>query len=304
MLDLFVSLYGYLRNYKGIPFWVFTPFRKFVRCLAHRILPKYLAHSNRGKMKCQTDVIVSFTSFPARILEVWQVVECMLRQSYRPKKIILWLSKDQFPQKENIPLSLREKEGECFNIRLVEGDIRSHKKYYYISKECPDSLILLIDDDIYYPTDMVERLMKAYRNHSEYVICQYGYILQYSQQGELLPYSHWKPMYKETISSNFFFGSGGGTLFKPSQLYSDLTKEDLFSKLTPIADDIWLNTMVRLNSLKCVKIKSGLILPIASSQENVNLSTKNLGQGRNDVQLANVRSYYIKKLGIDPFEKH
>lgn len=302
MLDFFVCLYGYLHNYRGIPFWVLTPFRKFVRYLANRILPIYLEHSNRGEMKLQTDIIVSFTSFPDRIQNVWQVVECMLRQSYRPTKVILWLSKDQFLHREDIPLSLRKREGECFNIRLVDGDIRSHKKYYYISKESPDSLILLIDDDIYYPTDMLERLMKAYRNHPESVICQYGYIVQYSPQGELLPYSQWKPIYQEIISPNFFFGSGGGTLFKPSQLYSDLTKDNLFLKFTPIADDIWLNTMVRLGGLKCVMIKSGLILPVTSS-EDVSLSTKNVIQGKNDIQLADVRNYYIKKRDIDPFEK-
>ena len=91
---------------------------------------------------------------------MWHVVECMFRQSYQPKKIILWLSQEQFPNEEDIPMSLRKRVNNIFQIRMVSGDIRSHKKYYYVVKEYPNSLILLIDDDLYYPTDMIEQLVK------------------------------------------------------------------------------------------------------------------------------------------------
>ena len=41
-LSLFTKLYGGLRNY-GMPFWVMTPLRRSVRCLANWYLPRYLA---------------------------------------------------------------------------------------------------------------------------------------------------------------------------------------------------------------------------------------------------------------------
>lgn len=302
-LNLFTKFYGILRNYVGVPFVILTPLRRVTRYFANKVLPGYLEKSERKEAKQETDVIVSFTSFPARIQEVWQVVECMLRQSCRPNKIILWLSKEQFPHTEDIPASLREREGECFNIRLVEEDIRSHKKYYYVSKEYPDSLVLLIDDDIYYPTDMVECLIKAYNANPNAIICQYGYIIKYDWCGCLLPYNQWQKIYRASEDPNLFFGSGGGTLFKPSSLYEDLTKKELFLQFTPIADDIWLNVMVRLAGLKCVMIKSGLILPVLASGERVNLCNENVGQGMNDIQIANVRSYYIKKMKVDPFSE-
>lgn len=302
-LNLLTRFYGILHNYRGVPSVALTPLRKIIRYLANNVLPNSLEKSDRRKAIQETDVIVSFTSFPARIQEVWQVVECMLRQSYCPKKVILWLSKEQFPQVDDIPVSLRKREGECFNIRLVEEDIRSHKKYYYVSREYPDSLVLLIDDDIYYPTDMIERLIKMYNIHQNAVICQYGYILKYDSQKSLLPYNEWKKVYSENEDPNFFFGSGGGTLFKPSSLYEDLINKDLFLQLTPTADDIWLNAMVRLVGLKCVMIKSGLILPITISGKKFNLCNENVGQGMNDVQIFNVRKYYINKYGVDPFIK-
>ena len=150
-LNILTRLYARLHNYPGVPYWVMTPFRKAVRNVASRILPRYLSKPHDQNYKREDSVIVSFTSFPARINEVWQVVSCMLRQTLQPREIILWLSKDQFPTTESIPDSLRKLEGDRFTIRMVDGDIRSHKKYFYVAKEHPDDYVFLIDDDIYYP---------------------------------------------------------------------------------------------------------------------------------------------------------
>ena len=89
-LNLFSRLYARLHNYPGVPFWVLTPLRKIVRYGANRILPRYLekAHTHRGTI--ENGVIISFTSFPARINDVWKVVESLKNQSILPEKIILW----------------------------------------------------------------------------------------------------------------------------------------------------------------------------------------------------------------------
>ena len=75
----------------------------------------------------------------------------MLHQTFLPKKIILWLSKEQFDKKD-LPDSLLSLENEVFEIRMVDGDIRSYKKSYYVLKEYPEDNVLLIDDDLFYPT--------------------------------------------------------------------------------------------------------------------------------------------------------
>lgn len=304
MIDFFVKIYGSLHNYQALPYWVLTPFRRMVRSSANLILPRYLSKTHYSEQKKYTDIIVSFTSFPARISEVWQVVECMKRQSYRPSKIILWLSKKQFIDIDKIPLSLRKLEDDIFTINFVDEDIRSHKKYYYVAKKYPKSLILLIDDDIYYPTDMIECLYNAYLKYSQSVICQYGYFMKYDEAGRLLPYRLWKHVNKESINdSSLFFGSGGGTLFNPSLLYQDLLKKDLFLELSPKADDIWLNAMVKLANLSIYMLKPRLILPIKSKEEKVTLCSENIGGGGNDIQLKKVIHYYVNQLGINPFEK-
>lgn len=245
--------------------------------------------------------IVSLTSFPARINNVWQVVECMMRQTYQPAKIILWLSKDQFPEGSGIPASLKEREGDMFELRIVEGDIRSHKKYHYVSKEYPDSLIFLIDDDIYYPTDILERTMKAHKDYPEAIICNYGYHKSYKENGEMMPYNSWPKEYAFSISDDLFFGSGGGTLFKPSWLHEDLTNIELAMKLTPIADDIWLNAMVSLAGREKILLPNGLILPVLI-EENVKLASQNKGQNGNDEQINRIMTHY-KNLWSQKTEK-
>lgn len=301
VLDLFTKVYAKLHNYPGIPFWLLTPVRKLVRFGAYKILPRYLAESRRNTSKEECEVIVSLTSFPARIDTVWQVVECMQRQTYKPHRIILWLSKEQFSVRENIPQSLREREDEVFEIRLVDGDIRSHKKYYYVFQEFPNSYIFLIDDDIYYPTDLIEHTWKAHLLYPNRVICNYGFKIGNDSNGELMPYKKWKRTY-HMISDGVFFGSGGGTLLSSSMLYKDFTDMNLSQNLTPIADDIWLNAMVNLAGIQKILLPNGQILP-TNIEENIKLSSQNRENDQNDVQLDSVIRYYKQKLNINPFSQ-
>lgn len=290
-LDLFTKTYAALRNRKGIPYWVFTPLRKIVRAHANRVLPGYLSVRCSNNETKQKNLIISFTSFPARINNVWQVVECMLRQTVMPDKIILWLSKEQFPTSDSIPQSLRERESDIFQISMVDHDYRSHKKYYYVSKEYPDSLVFLIDDDIYYPTDIIERSLKARMEHPGAVICNYGYHIGYYPDGTLKPYKQWKMENHMSIDGDLFFGSGGGTLFCPLELHSDLTNIEMARLLTPLADDIWINTMARLANRKIVLLDNGLILPV-HNLNNTTLTSKNVAKCENDRQLNAVIEKY------------
>lgn len=290
VLNLFVNSYSKLKNY-GMPFWLMTPARRFVRKIAFRYLPSYLNRpAIRSSNHCE-GLIVSFTSFPARINDVWQVVECMKRQSLLPEKIILWLSKDNFPTSESIPQSLWDRVDDLFTINLVDGDIRSHKKYYYASKEYPNKMIFLIDDDIYYDTDILNRSVKEYKiRGKKSIICNYGYQIKFNSV-ECLPYSRWQAIDCKKIGKDLFFGSGGGTLFCPAEMYKDLTNINLALQLTPLADDIWLNSMALKAGLVKVILPNGPLLTV-DIEDNVTLSSVNNGLGRNDEQIRAIKKYY------------
>lgn len=295
LLNLFVRNYARLHSYPCVPVQVFTPLRIVIRRLARYILPKYLAMPTTQHGGLATDIIVSLTSFPARINNVWQVIECFQRQSYKPRKIILWLSAEQFPNSDSIPQTLRMRESQDFEIRLVDGDIRSHKKYHYVAKEYADSLVFLVDDDIYYDTQLIERTVKAHEEYPDAIICNYAYHIKHDKDGTLLPYNRWARENRASQSDDLFFGSGGGTLFRPSSLHPDLT--DIGSALAccPIADDIWLNAMVRLAGKPVVLLRNGDILPIYN-RHDVMLYRQNQEQSMNDSQLTAVIQHYHKQI--------
>lgn len=294
MLNFFTRLYECLYQREWMPIWLLTPARRITRTIANAILPIALRKTVEKRYPRNEDIIVSLTSFPARIEDVWKVISCMKHQTLLPGKIILWLSKDQFCDKNVLPTYLLDMEDDLFEIRLVEGDIQSHKKYYYAFKELKSKLIVLIDDDIYYPPRMIENLFQSYQNGDGDVICRYGYRIKRDRDGELLPYNTWPMLYNETDGEDVFFGSGGGTMLKPESFYLEAFNIELARLLTPLADDIWLNAMARYSHLNIKMLKHGSFLPV-KIQKNISLYRENQGENKNDIQLHNLINHYCAK---------
>lgn len=282
--------------------------RHLIVFLSGLILPIYFIYTKKMKgnslnsvqdLRNGRHIIVSLTSFPTRIDSVWLVVETLLRQKLKPHKVVLWLSKEQFVSIKSLPKPLLEQCSRGLEIRFVDGDIRSHKKYFYSFKEYSNDYVILVDDDILYPSNFIQELFTDMCEGC--VNCSYGSLMQY-KDGKLLPYKFWRNTNgMKTDSPNFFFGSGGGTLLIPSDLHKDSVNIELAIKLCPKADDIWLNAMCRLNRLQVHKVRSGLVFPI-KIENNQALCTENIDQGLNDRQISSVQQFYISSIGVDPFK--
>ena len=302
-LNVCTKFYGALYTREYLHKKMLSPIRRIARCLAHRYLPQYLEKERKyTPLKKRDDVIVSLTSFPARISDVWLSVSSLLYQTWQPYKIILWLSKEQFKSLDVLPSRLKKMQNNIFEIRLVEGDARSHKKYLYAFEEFKEYLVITVDDDIYYSSNLIECLVKAHDRYPQDVICMYGKIPVYAPNGELEKYSKWKGEYNIN-EKDFFFGSGGGTLFQPSLMYEDTLNINLSLRLTPTADDIWLNAMVRLSKQHIRVVSKNLFLPVKMT-EDIKLSSDNVENNMNDIQLLNVTNYYKIKNGVNIFKKN
>lgn len=57
--------------------------------------------------KFADDLIVSVTSYPARIKTVHKTIESLLAQTLQPRKIILYLANNQFPH-QTLPNNLTQ----------------------------------------------------------------------------------------------------------------------------------------------------------------------------------------------------
>lgn len=299
ILDFFTNFYSSILNRNNLlmHFRVYSFLRFIVRFLANILLPTYFRMTNKNEKYSLRDartnekVIVSLTSFPARIGKVWMVVETMFRQTCKPDKIILWLSRVQFPTEDSIPEMLLNQKKRGLEICLVDEDIRSHKKYYYTMQKYPDDIIITVDDDIFYRLDLIEKLYDKYMENRSSIICAYAYKILYDKSNRIKPYRTWQPAL-DSDSVDVFFGSGGGTLFPPNSLYKDVLDIKLATSLCPLADDIWLNAMAFLKGTTIIKVfDSNLILPILNKKSN-SLSSENLWQDKNDIQIRDVIDYY------------
>lgn len=310
MVDCFHYFYASVRNRnKYLTRFRWYALERFMICaLANVCLPVYFRLTRRNKayglpdpIKEKKRIIVSLTSFPARIGKVWLVIECLLRQSRKPDMIVLWLSEEQFPSLSALPGTLLKLRERGLRIELRKGDLRSHKKYCYSFTEYPEDIIITADDDIFYPSSMIESLILTQEKYPQAVICRYAWKMRKDNDGKLLPYVQWVKRNNDSAPSfDTFFGSGGGTVFS-QPLYKDLCDKCLSGKLCPTADDVWLNAMCRLAGIpvKCVD-ESCAVLPVLNKRA-MNLFLTNMEDGGNDRQIEAVRKYYIREINRDPF---
>lgn len=300
LYELYTKLYGYTRNYPCIHRNILTPLRCLLRYLASKQLPVYFSKHPAELSSCRReDVIISLTSFPARIEYVYMTIESLLRQSVLPRYIYLWLSMEQFPTLETIPTRLRDLQNGIFRIRLVNDDIRSHKKYFYALIKYPDSTIITVDDDIIYPSNIIKTLLDYAELYPTCIVANVARTISYNNnQPEV--YSRWH-LSKPLSSKNNVQIGAGGVLYPPHSLYKDCLNLELSQKLSPTVDDLWLNAMARLNGTDVIKTPyKQKLLPIVIPK-NEKLTTVNVQGNRNNEQLDRIRKYYSKTEIGDPY---
>src|SRR5690606_36814041 len=140
VVDYLDKFYSSFRNLNK----VHSLFRFLTREFVNLFMPIYFKINKIDYQLNKRDVIiVSFTTFPVRIGKIWLVIECRLRQTLLASKILIWLSKEQFPiLKKDLPhnLAFFMKKG-LRHFRFVDENIRSHKKYFYVFQRFPNDII-------------------------------------------------------------------------------------------------------------------------------------------------------------------
>lgn len=276
------------------------------RTLSNIIIPFWFQITPKNKLSSKTEnkplIIISLTSFPNRIPKVWVVIESLMRQSFKPDKIILHLSKEQIPDKELLPNSLLNLCKRGLEIEFHDEDLRSHKKYYYSFLKYSKEIVITVDDDIIYPKNTIQELVVAHKSHPGCVIARYAHHIKI-QDNIIQPYNEWNEnKYSKNPNFRFFFGSGGGTLFPVCSINKDIYNKSIFMSICKLADDIWLNAYIRHSKLNIYLInnKSCSILNIQIKQDE-RLTTQNVEKNMNDIQIKNVCDYFILMYNYNPF---
>ena len=233
-------------------------------------------------------IIVSLTSFPGRIDTVWISIESLLRQTVKPDQIILWLASTQFDGLDCLPQRLLDLQKRGLTIRFCD-DLRSHKKYFYVMQEYPEDLVILADDDIIYPSDMVEKLMRMHQKYPNDICVITG---QKMEKGKLP--SQWRnPLLKERLehSEEVQIFTGSGSLFPPHSLSECAFDAEGIRANCPYADDLWLTFMAHKKGTRITALYPWRAFPVMIYGTGDNSLWKiNAAQGQNDQQWINVKN--------------
>lgn len=261
--------------------------RALIRYFVNLYFPIYYRISS-GKERDRENVIVSLTTFPARIGRVWIVIESILRQSKPPKRVVLTLSRLQFKSEKALPGKLLALKGRGLEIIWTDDDLRSHKKYYYVMKKYPRDVIVTVDDDFIYESGMLEKLIEF---HSKFPGC---IVTNLGLRKKGANYSDWQNLFFEASLPTMTimpFG-GSGVLYPPGSLHVDAFDKSLIQRCCPLADDIWLNVMSMNNNIPVVKTDYGVYLMPLLFRSNLALYTENVLGNKNNEQIQALLNRY------------
>jgi glycosyltransferase involved in cell wall biosynthesis len=244
------------------------------------------------------NLIVSFTSFPARMPFIEYTLFSLVQQSIRPAKIVLWLSEEEFGNKKNsIPENIKKYFEFNFEIQFVKENYRSYNKLVFALGLYSDSLIVTVDDDIYYKNDWLEMLYHTHSRFPKDIIAHRVHNISFKDK-YIDVYRNWNGKERELSYLNFLTGVGG-VLYPPGCLYFDVCKYDIFLNLCPYADDVWFYVMAILQKTKIRVVRGGYKKLMVfdyifkkASRRIPTLMQINVDNNQNDIQLKAVLEYY------------
>tara|TARA_B110000037_G_scaffold220120_1_gene286971 strand:+ start:104 stop:1003 length:900 start_codon:yes stop_codon:yes gene_type:complete len=251
-------------------------------------------NSQASLLSDKNNITVSLTTFGKRIDDVYLAVESIAKQTLKPNRVILWLSKDEFFNKK-LPITLANLEKRGLEIKYCR-DLKSYNKIIPTIKECPNDLIITIDDDIIYNFDLIEILYKNYLNDPTIIYCGSAKIMKINDR-RVFDYNSWQKIEGKSDASLLNFALGfSGVLYFPGCFDDEVLNEQKLLELAPSADDVWLKAMSLINgvSVKSVKsefAKSSSFIPLGIAQAD-SLSITNVIMGKNNIQLSNIFTEY------------
>ncbi len=241
-------------------------------------------------INASSNIIVSLTTYPARIKNVWVTVATLLNQTYKPKGIILYLSKEQFPKgEEGLPNNLKRLKKRGLSIEFVDGDIKPHKKYYYSFKDYSEYIVITADDDVFYPENHIQQLVEASKEYPDAVICMRSHLIdtfEINGAKEFSPYNKWKNNITDIPDMQTLPVGGNGVLYKPTLFNDELYDIEKITKYCLYTDDLWLKLMEVYSGIKAYNCsKNPLVYFDNIFTQKTGLWHDNTSQGtnRNDV---------------------
>lgn len=250
----------------------------FLRIYYQFKVPRYGLNAE----KREESICVSVTSYTERLPELVICLKSILNQTTKPDRIVVYLGEDVLHK--DIPIALLRLQKYGVTIKEGYDNIKPHKKYFFVMQEYPNDLIITIDDDGIYDTNLVKSLLASYKRYPNAVsACRVHKIV--FKEDKIAPYCNWKwDENNKSAPSLQLIATGIGGVLYPPHLLPDRTFDISYIKEHCLnADDIWLKMMEILAKVSVVWAETSFVHPIALDKlKNSGLNEKNVLEGDND----------------------
>lgn len=237
-------------------------------------------------------LIVTLTSYPPRFPTLGLTLRSLLDQSVRADRTILWLAEKDLPL---LPEDIVALQDSGLEIRGC-ADLRSYKKLIPALQAFPGAWFATADDDVYYPPDWLEGLVREAGAPGRTAIAARAHLARLDKEGRFLPYLEWDMNthhLRAPLPGTRLFPTGvGGVLYPPDAFADAVMDEDAFMRLCPHGDDIWFFWMARLAGTDQIRTPSGFELLSWPQSQEVGLFHENQFNSRNDLQIRNLEEAF------------
>ncbi len=231
-------------------------------------------------------LIVSLTSHAKRFGHLALTLKCLLSQSVKADATVLWVAADEH---RYLPKSVLDLQDSGLEIRKTR-DIGPYTKLIPALRSYPGAFVATADDDVYYGSTWLERLVRGYSHAAPSIICHRAHRLRFDETGYPLGYLRWEWEVPAPETSPDLLATGvGGVLYFPGALPGEALDENAFRAIAPRADDLWLYWMERRQGVNVTTL--GHARPLVTW-----LGTQRYGLNRSNVDGATMNDTTIRLL--------
>ena len=196
-------------------------------------------------------ILVSMTSYPGRIKNVGISIFLLLeQQTLPPDEVHLWLAEPQFPNKEaDLPEDLQKViKHPKVKLHWLPENTYVHKRHEIFKTAAKGSLVFLIDDDVMYSPDLIEKVVERHMKWPDAIVC-YNRYHEHKYSGKRILYTgHPKD---DGRYVNRFRWCGQSMI--PTDVYPieilDSEHQEVRDRCSPISDECWFQPWIVFNRI-------------------------------------------------------
>ena len=236
--------------------------------------------------------VASMTTHPPRFEYALEVIKLIERQTKKPKALVINISEEDWRRAEldfiHVAKFLFSNHliiKPCVNLKPANKIIPTAQKY-------GDEVIITFDDDIQYPLNRAEELLKMHQKYPNNPIAYRTRLVGFDGKNTL-PYSSWRLSYENENPSKLNFPTSvSGSLYPANFFPESFFDIQACQDLSHDNDDIWTYFHVLLKGSAFVKGGTEIVPPGIPGSQGSALWKNNVSAGGNDAIISRLEKEY------------